>query len=331
MLKVTWALVIVFLVSSVYTDVSERPSVGAPWLVSAADEDEEEAAYTCLSNISITFSSFLTNDATTLGTSLCTVLGSSQCIGVTFVSTTTSVVTEGTKRKTLTSLEYLVNAVNRSTALASVLNSVYYASLLSPFEIYSVEVPGIVTLFTAESTPSLTYKGSTAQCIPHFWYLMFFIIFIPILIMGFHYYYYRGRKEERRNMQLLAEQNRFQSQSEQRQAAAAANPAQYVYDQHGNVVANPALYAYDTQGAAAANSVQYVYDQGGVQYVYDQPAAAADTSVQYVYDQGGVQYVYDQQLAGQTAATAQQMYVTPTASGAGYTPSPLFSPQAAPQ
>lgn len=173
-------------------------------------------ASSCYNNLTISLASFETLSATQLGEAVCQAIGD-ECIGVEYIRTTTSIATilEGSvipgvktptqTQKALPSYDYLVNAVNRTVALTALVNSARYASLLTPFKLQNIRVIN-VTVYDRYPDPIFSYIGNTAQCLKHFWYLVFFIAAAPILTYGGQYFYNIGKEEGRQRNELIREQ-----------------------------------------------------------------------------------------------------------------------------
>lgn len=172
-----------------------------------------------LHNLSLSIGTFSLGVGTNkLGAALCTALGAGQCMNYTYVSSSTTLVstteasvipgikTPQTVQKTLQLLQYELNVVNRTMGLAHLLNSVLYPSPLLTYNIQSVAVANLSTLYTRPDEPIFSYIGNTNQCLSHFWYLVFFVIAAPLLACGCHYYYLMGKESARESYALFSEQ-----------------------------------------------------------------------------------------------------------------------------
>lgn len=163
----------------------------------------------CLTNLTLEIESLQTLDTSTLGGSLCSAAGS-ECTSVTFISVSQKIVTveipsvtpgistPSSVQKILSLYLYDMEARNRTVALSRILNAVRYASVLRQYEIQGVSIGGISKVYSRIADPITTYIGNTQQCLPHYWYLVFFIVLAPILGASYHYYYYVMKDREMR-------------------------------------------------------------------------------------------------------------------------------------
>lgn len=98
---------------------------------------------------------------------------------------------------------YNLTATNRTVALTNILNSVRYASPLREYNIYSLEVGEVATLYQRPELILLTYRGNTSQCVSHYWYFIFFIIIVPIFGSSYHYFRYRLKRDNEKKLREL--------------------------------------------------------------------------------------------------------------------------------
>ncbi|EKF29653.1 hypothetical protein MOQ_006550 [Trypanosoma cruzi marinkellei] len=77
-----------------------------------------------------------------------------------------------------------ITSSNRNLLLIKIMNHVQYVSTLFLDRILLVRVAGI-QVYLRKKLPPLTYKGNTSECLSHYWYLIFFLLFLPLaLIVG---------------------------------------------------------------------------------------------------------------------------------------------------
>lgn len=205
-------------------------------------------------NISLSIGTFsIAPNTNALGAALCSALGTDQCINYTYQSSTTALVTTTeasvipgiktpqTVQKTLQLLQYELNVVNRTMGLAHLLNAVLYPSPLLTYDIQSVIVANLSTLYSRPNEPIFSYIGNTSQCLPHFWYLVFFVIAVPLLACGCHYYYLMGKDSARENYAMFTEQVALRAMGPS--AVPSANASMVGGFPMGPTVSNPASNA----------------------------------------------------------------------------------------
>lgn len=181
-------------------------SVALAEAVDVPPADEPTDTMLCLNNISISVGSFSIFTPTDLGTALCNIVGEEECIDITFVGTTSEIVTvyepsiiPGSKepqaaRKLLSHFSFLMYAYNRSVALSSIVNAARYPSNLTTYQIQTIRIANISTVYERVPDPIISYIGNTAQCTKHFWYVSFCIVCLPVLVFLAHLSYHMGRE-----------------------------------------------------------------------------------------------------------------------------------------
>lgn len=169
-----------------------------PSVVASLDVIVSNAA-TCFTNLTMSLESFQNLDTTKFGSDICSVAGD-QCSSMTYVSVTQKIVTvqqpsvtpgissPSSVQKILSVYLYNMVSPNRTVALSRVLAAVRYASPLRQYEVQGVTVNGIAKVYSRVADPITTYIGNSQQCLPHYWYLVFFITLGPLLGAGYHYY-----------------------------------------------------------------------------------------------------------------------------------------------
>lgn len=92
-----------------------------------------------------------------------------------------------------------VAAEDRNAALVTLVSFANFASVLSSQQISYIRAGGVQIYYEGRE-PRLGYEGTTVQCLPHYWYLIFFIILVPIILIAAQRFYLWGRKAGRKSI-----------------------------------------------------------------------------------------------------------------------------------
>lgn len=170
-----------------------------------------DALSACNRSLSLTFLSpqIASPNATRLREVLCSILDT-DCGLITCSTTGSEAVT--TYQATLSPNEVLtpimtvytvmtcsIQAENRNRALVTVVNYASSASALSSQQISYIRAGGIQVYYEGQE-PRLTFVGTTSQCLPHYWYLIFLIILVPLILIVGQRIYLWGRRSGKKSI-----------------------------------------------------------------------------------------------------------------------------------
>ncbi|KEG08782.1 hypothetical protein DQ04_06461020 [Trypanosoma grayi] len=92
-----------------------------------------------------------------------------------------------------------VTTPDRSELLLELVDHLRYASTLLSERIVSVVVED-VSVYSRPSYPALTYHGDVSSCLPHYWFLIFLILLIPVILIGAQRLYYCGEESGKKSI-----------------------------------------------------------------------------------------------------------------------------------
>ncbi|PBJ79778.1 hypothetical protein BCY84_02195 [Trypanosoma cruzi cruzi] len=80
-------------------------------------------------------------------------------------------------------VQVTITSSNRNLLLIKILNNVQHVSTLFLDRILLVRVAG-VQVYLRKKLPPLTYKGNTADCLSHYWYLILLMLLLPLALIA---------------------------------------------------------------------------------------------------------------------------------------------------
>lgn len=135
--------------------------------------------------------------------------------------------------------------VDPSDAIVQLMQRATQPSQLTTLDVQGVTINGVVAFTTTSATESTSRKGTGSECLGQMWWLVFFLLLIPMCALMIKHAYQRGRRKGIQQVKDKQAQDVADSAMQQQQLQQQAQQQQFYYPQ-----------GTDAQQYAYANQVQ---------------------------------------------------------------------------